>query len=342
MSPLHIWRRIHETVKRYAPTSIIKRLFRPRKPRKPYIHLPPHREWQGEQYGLCAVAIMWNEGPDLQEWIEFQRLVGIQHVYLYDDGSTDNSSEIVSSYIETGYVTLVPWAAFFAGFAQQRLAYAHALCTFGPRWRWMAFIDIDEFLFPVREESLLDVLERYEDIPAIVVPWHMFGFCGHQTRPRGLVIENYTRRVSFPPQPGKTCLLNWKSIVNPRSVTGVDSPHFFFFQHGRRGGFTEAREWVDESAPPNWTRLESGIFRLNHYFTKSYGEFTRKRMHGRSVSGRGADAHVRRALRYANAIESSPTVEDHLILRFVPRLHIALSGRLDQSKDDRDPVEPGL
>ncbi len=29
----------------------------------------------------------------------------------------------------------------------QTLAYAHAIMNFGADWRWMAFVDIDEFLF---------------------------------------------------------------------------------------------------------------------------------------------------------------------------------------------------
>lgn len=84
----------------------------------------------------------------------------------------------------------------------------------------MAFIDVDEFLFPVTANDLAAVLTNYEDCFCLCVPWFMFGFSGHQTPPRELVIENYTLRAQFPPRTKKALkrLFLWKSIVQPGSV----------------------------------------------------------------------------------------------------------------------------
>jgi len=293
---------------------------------KSLILLPPRQVYAGTRRYLAAVAIMRNEGPDLREWLEFNRLIGIEHVYLYDDGSTDGSAEIVRPYVASGFVTYIPWGSFFTHFGQQHLAYAHALGTFGPSWRWMTFIDIDEFLFPVKDEPLCSALSRYEDLPAIAVPWHMFGFGGHESRPAGLVIENYVRRLPFPPPAEPEGLLSFKSIVDPMAVGAVDGVHFFILQNGRTGGFTEDRLWVVRNRPDGWEDLRSGsVFRLNHYFTKSREDFARRRSDGRNVVLRKPDSFRQRALQYAAKIETEDAVEDDLILRYVPRLRSILS-----------------
>ena len=63
---------------------------------------------------LALVAIVKNEASYLDEWIEFHRLVGVEHIYLYDNGSTDQTREVVAPYISQGFVTLMRWASFDA------------------------------------------------------------------------------------------------------------------------------------------------------------------------------------------------------------------------------------
>jgi len=125
---------------------------------------------QGKRAGyLSAVVIVKDEGPYLQEWLEFHRLVGVQHVYLYDNGSSDGTEQVLLDFTRCGYVTRIPWSSFVHDGSPQKLAYAHALSNFGPAWRWMAPIDADEFLFPT--EAVPSVLTRLEHLPALAVYW---------------------------------------------------------------------------------------------------------------------------------------------------------------------------
>jgi hypothetical protein len=271
-----------------------------------------------------------NEGLYLREWLEFHRLAGIEHVFIYDDGSSDNSAEILRRYISSGFVTRVPWASFHSGCSKQELAYAHALCTFGPGWRWMAFIDVDEFLFPARPESLAAALSGYEDYPAIAVPWLMFGFCGHKHRPPGLVIESYTRRAPFPPHTAVSRMLKWKCIVDPMQVGAVAGPHFFVLANGTQGAYDENRSWVPgvsdgghiDTAASFGSRLHGQVFRLNHYFTKSEEEFSQKKSRPTVVSFGGerklAKVLARRDM--LSALIEAESVEDDAIQRYVPEL----------------------
>jgi Glycosyltransferase family 92 len=105
--------------------------------------------------------------------------------------------------------------------------FPHPAClkTYRHCARWIAFIDIDEFLYAREDDSLLNALRRYEQFPAVAVNWLMFSASGHILKPGGLVIENYTR-----------CQLGGNKharlIVNP-SKTESMSVHEAKFSNGQ-------------------------------------------------------------------------------------------------------------
>jgi hypothetical protein len=287
--------------------------------RKPAIRLPPRFAPEPSRY-LAVMAVAKNEGRYLREWLEFQRLMGAEQVYLYDNGSTDNSAEIVAPFIREGFVTLIPWATFDDEVSPQRQGYAHALCNFGPDFRWMAFIDLDEFLFPVEAPDLVSVLRGYEDCPSVCVPWFMFGFSGHDKPVPGLVIESYTQRAPFPPPPRHAKLLKWKSIVQPAEVVAVVGAHLFELASGLTGGFDERKAEVtqNEATPP-----PGDVLRVNHYYSRSREEFTTKLNMVRFTTGphtHRSHTDPRNRERIMNMIEAE-NLYDSTITRFVSALY---------------------
>jgi hypothetical protein len=292
------------------------------------VMLPPIAASSARQGYLSAVLIAKNEASYLVEWLEFHRLVGVERVYIYDNGSTDETVAVLRSYIRAGFVDYVPWANFDQNAVPQRQAYAHALCNFGPRWRWMAFIDVDEFLFPLKSDSLRTALREYEDLPAVAVHWHMFGCSGHKRRPSGLVIENYTQRAAIPSPAGAEVLLKWKCIVDPKKVRGVVSPHVFLLDDGRKGAYDEDRRWILKT---QHAAGASKILRLNHYYTKSEEELAAKIAKGSvgRLSIQGVNPKSFAILR-AEACEIA-TVKDEAILRFVPPLRKGKSAAFEVS-----------
>ena len=57
---------------------------------------------------LSACAIFRDEAAYLAEWIAFHRLVGVEHFFLYDNGSADHPEAVLAPYLAEGEVTLVP------------------------------------------------------------------------------------------------------------------------------------------------------------------------------------------------------------------------------------------
>jgi len=214
---------------------------------------------------LSIAAIYRNEGPYLREWIEFHKLVGVERFFLYNNESTDDHLEVLAPYIDEG---LVVWEDF-PGFPPQLTCYQHCLDTHRHHARWMAFIDVDEFLFSPTWQSVSEILRDYEEHPAVVVNCAVFGTSGHATPPPGLVLENYTRRLGLERPRTRTV----KSIIHPARAERIGRNAHYFRYHDWARAVDELGRFVrgERSETVSVERL-----RINHYFTRSQEERMRK------------------------------------------------------------------
>lgn len=132
-------------------------------------------------YELSITAIFQNEAPYLKEWIEYHRMVGVEHFWLYNDGSTDNWAEVLAPYISQGVVEVMDWASpDTASFIKyQLMSYKDALNKAKGVSKWLALIDVDEFILPAEESTITACLEKnFSQAAGIYVNWHMFGTGG--------------------------------------------------------------------------------------------------------------------------------------------------------------------
>ena len=152
------------------------------------ICLPPPRP--PAYASLCC--IVRNEARYLKEWIEYSRMIGIEHFLLYDHASTDNMAEVLAPYIEAQIVTLHNWS--FPGYPQREV-HSHCMLRYGHLTSWLGLLDVDEFIVPARAPSLVSLLQFFEHDPVILrLSALQFGTSGHRRRPAGLVTEHYTAR----------------------------------------------------------------------------------------------------------------------------------------------------
>jgi hypothetical protein len=258
---------------------------------------------------LSIAAIYRNEARYLREWIEFHRLVGIERFFLYNNESTDDHMEVLAPYIADGTVV---WEDFPGLRVEQLRCYQHCLETHRHDARWIAFIDVDEFLFSPTERPVPEILPEYEEFPGVAVNCLVFGTSGHQSPPPGLVIENYTRRLGLERQRTKVV----KAITDPERVVRVGNvAHYFIYQDGVKA-VNERKEPVrgEFSDSPSVELL-----RINHYFTRSQEERDRKLAAPRMDDGKpknleGVEKRDRR-------LNEEP---DQTILRYAPALREAL------------------
>lgn len=213
---------------------------------------------------------MKNEGLYIKEWLDYHILVGVEKFYLYDNESTDNTTEILKPYIERGIVDYTYWP----GKKQQKITYRDSINKHAMETRWMAIIDLDEFLVPVHNKTVTEYLKTLpSNFAQLVVGWVIYGSSGHKERQKGLVMENYKRHAEN----------SWgiKSINNPRLVIEITNPHTF-----KVAGFTidENGRKIGRIIQTENRNITTNKIRCNHYVTKSYAEYI-ARMNQGSATG---------------------------------------------------------
>jgi Glycosyltransferase family 92 len=259
---------------------------------------PPHY--------LSVCAIFCDEAAYLHEWIEFHRLVGVERFFLYDHKSTDDWRTVLEPYVERGEVVVHDWPVD----PGQVEAYQDCIERHGHESRWIAFIDLDEFLFCPTGEPVPEILRDYEDFPGVGVNWRIFGTSGHVTKPDGLVTESY---MHFNRNPHSRRTI--KSIVDPSRVQKAVSGHYFEYRDGLAVDELERPITGPDFAFTETMAMER--LRINHYAQKSMEESRRKRARVRADTG---------DTKRDPGEPKFGDVWDDAIQRYLPRLREALTG----------------
>lgn len=227
------------------------------------------------EHTLSITAIMKNEGPYLKEWLDYHILVGVDKFYLYDNESTDNTTEILKPYIKRGIVDYT----YYPGKAQQMNAYHDSLNKHYNETKWMAIIDLDEFIVVTEHENIPEYLNTLpQNFAQLTIGWVQYGSSGHKTKPDGLLMENYKRHAEK----------SWgiKSIVNPRLVIDLTNPHshivagFTIDENGKKLG----RIIQDENR-----NITTNKIRCNHYVTKSFEEYVARMNQGSATTQKSTE-----------------------------------------------------
>lgn len=134
---------------------------------------------------LTALVCINEDDKHLAEWLDFQRLVGFDHVLLYDVASKNSTNEIARPYVAAGFVTYfsvshireecnrqhnlsgvlsvkvcVCWQNVVLGSVP--FEYQKTNATF-----WMAMFDVDEFFYPIFGASLKPELLRFTEFRSL-------------------------------------------------------------------------------------------------------------------------------------------------------------------------------
>jgi len=260
-------------------------------------------------YYLSACAMFQQEGRFLKEWIEYHKLMGVEHFYLYNNGSTDDYLSVLEPYIESGVVELFWWPSSpdEDWTPHQKNAYQDAVQRAGSSSYWLAILDIDEFIVPTQHDSVREYLEEHEhSCTQVLVMWRFFGTSHIEKIPDDrLMIETLTKRCRH--IPGQ--IWHHKSIVKPRLVKNVSI-------HDCSVKYVPSvinLATAEEEYPP---------LVLHHYWTrdieflKTVKQERQERLHQKVMSEKEMD----------HLINAFNDVEDTIMFRFVAPLRQIIFG----------------
>lgn len=267
-----------------------------------------------KQHALAVCAIFRNEARFLVEWIEFHKLMGASRFYLYNNLSEDHYREVLAPYIESGEVELEEWpyscqTSPETGVAPwtkiQTDAYNHAIAKATDKVKWLAILDTDEFLYPVKAENLVSYLADFEGHGGVVAHWQLFGTSHVRKIPDGsLMIETLTLKA----HDGYAENGYVKSIVRPERVRTIDDPHFAHYLPPYA-----AVNQNGDPVPASLSPIVVDKLRINHYWSRDEEFFYSVKVPRREGWLEGLAGQLQR-------LENINQIEDRVIWRFIPSL----------------------
>ena len=226
---------------------------------------------------LAICAIVKNEHDYLLEWIAYHRVVGVDRLLIYNNSGQDDdgTTELLSNLQRIGVVEVVPWPDLPKWHCREGVysrpqipAYYDGVGRLRNEAEWVAFIDADEFIVPMREDDLPSTLKLYRNFGGVGPNWRMFGSSGAQKRENLPVCKRFTMAASRDVYANR----HVKTIAKPELIGQLITHRpflksgVFVDEHGRE--ITDKRGIHDS--------VSYDIIRINHYFTKSHEEWLKK------------------------------------------------------------------
>lgn len=261
------------------------------------------------QYNLSVCVIFQNEAPYLKEWIEYNKLLGVEHFYFFNHYSTDNYLEVLKPYLQDGTVELKDVLEvandYLTFYALQCKCYTNCMVQARGKSKWVAFIDPDEFFLPMQDQLLTDFLKDYEEFGGLAVNWLMFGTSNiKKLSPGRLLIESLTlcSEKNF----GGNRFV--KSIVRPERASHFENAHQPVYINGYCGVNTDKMSFNKDKSH----YIVTNKLRINHYWTRDEDFFFHIKIPRQIKWGGTPDK--------PSILSKMNAKKDETILRYVPAL----------------------
>lgn len=279
----------------------------------------------GMTYTLVATAK--NEGPALLEWVAYHKMIGFDHVIIYQNDSDDLTHETLKALRDLGEID------YFYNRAARGRHQVRAYKRAGRQARfreadWAMALDLDEFLVVhCGGGQVADLVAAVGDADLIMVNWRRFGSAGATEMSDRLIVEQFQR--CEPEDRVVTHLTPYKAMFRPR--------HF-----GRCGVHRPADPRVPEERIRvcNGSGLPSAAYehfrfrakdpgrralaQINHYITKDAASFVLKAHRGSAhQANRAVDAKYWRRRNFNDHIDPRLAARSVAIEQEITRLDAA-------------------
>jgi Glycosyltransferase family 92 len=254
-----------------------------------------------------------HEAPYLKEWIEFYKLMGVNHFYLYNNLSNDNYYETLKDYITKGEVELFEYSVsdYIIG---QNDCYTDAVMRSRGKARWLIAADSDLFFVPLEKENLVTLLKEYEAFGGLAPNCCNFGTNKiYSLLPGQLMTERLTKCMPLIDK-------HVKSIVKPHRVERFCNPHFPIY----KAGYYAVDENFSLVEGPFNLKCPASKIRFNHYQFRTL-EFLynvsllRHARFWAVINGLPLPLTVPNEIKEAyESVDSTPLIDDQTMARFIP------------------------
>lgn len=219
------------------------------------------------KYFLSICLLIKDEEKYLSEWISWHVDQGVEHFFIYDNGSQTPIDKSIPSE-HKNRCTIIKCLGWKTN--QQITAYNDCLQRFGDSTKWMAFIDSDEFIRSLGNIKLVDFLGKFNDVAGIALQWILYNASGQIHYSSKPVRERFKQTIDAPHRWVQT----YKSIIQPSKCSYMTPHHPIVLP---------PYLLVDENhtAITNLgARLSTTKIVIDHYYTKSYQEWRAKMKRG--------------------------------------------------------------
>ena len=224
-----------------------------------------------------AICIVCKDDAEcLIESIEYHSLIGVDHFIIYDNDSAIPLAKVLREYKN---VTVINWPAKNL---KQSLCYLNCLNKFKSKFKWIGFIDTDEFIVlkniakNSKNKVLNNFIKQYEKYGGIGINILCFGGSGHLKKQKSIINSFTEARTNHKENDFIKTIVNTKYVLSPSR-----NPHAFIYKHGY---FCVNENFKNISVKTKWfhapltsDRTHKKI-QVNHYITRSREDFELKRV----------------------------------------------------------------
>lgn len=189
-------------------------------------------------YSISVLAMFKNEYSTIKDWIDHYLAEGVEHFYLIDNGSTDNTTDKISRY--STYLTLIKDARRMETGTQTFLFNHHYLNKIKNETEWLIICDVDEYIYARnRYVKIIEVLKKLpQNVEKIWIPWKCFDSNEYIAQSKD-IIPSFTKRsahISAQIEHGKVICRtkNLTGILSAGSMVELSHNNVYYLCNGQR------------------------------------------------------------------------------------------------------------
>lgn len=158
---------------------------------------------------------------NIKEWIAHHLLLGFNKIIIFDH----NSINPIKNLIKPNHNKVEIIDCKLDKEVKIKLMNEATKIAIEKKIDWFIYLDADEFIILNSVNKIHDFLQLYKDYELIGINWVMFGSNHHDTKPEGLIFDNYTKCEN------DNLNKHIKSFVKTTQVISAYNPHFYLMKN---------------------------------------------------------------------------------------------------------------